>query len=46
MELRSLAQKEMGARFELKKFHSAVLGHGSIPLEVLGEVVDDFIKGH
>lgn len=45
MELRSLAQKEMGSRFDLKKFHSAVLGHGSVPLDVLEEVIRDHIKG-
>lgn len=45
MELRSLAQKEMGSRFDLKKFHSAVLGHGSVPLDVLEEVIRVHIKG-
>lgn len=45
MELRSLAQREMGPRFDLKKFHSAVLGHGSVPLDVLEEVIRGHIKG-
>lgn len=45
MELRSLAQKEMGPRFDLMKFHSAVLGHGSVPLDVLEEVIREHIKG-
>ncbi len=45
MELRSLAKREMGARFDLKRFHSTVLAHGSVPLELLESVVKDYIKG-
>lgn len=34
-ELRRLAEKELGARFDLRRFHEAVLGSGSLPLSVL-----------
>ncbi len=44
MELRSMAKAKMGARFDLRKFHSAVLGHGSVPLDVLEGVINDFCK--
>ena len=39
LALRDEAQKTMGARFTLKDFHDVVLKTGSVPLDVLGEVV-------
>lgn len=34
-ELRRHAEKELGAQFDLRRFHEAVLGSGSLPLSVL-----------
>ena len=44
LELRSKARKELGEKFSLKDFHNAVLRQGTVPLAVLEQVVDDYIK--
>jgi uncharacterized protein (DUF885 family) len=33
--LRSEAQSELGDRFDIRRFHDAVLGHGALPLSVM-----------
>lgn len=43
IELREKAKKELGAKFSLPAFHDLVLGAGSVPLDVLGELVDGWI---
>jgi uncharacterized protein (DUF885 family) len=43
MALRQRAIDELGDRFDLKEFHNAVLSNGSMPLEILERVVDDYI---
>lgn len=42
-ELRELASKELGSKFDLAAFHDTVLGQGSVPLNVLEEMVKDWI---
>lgn len=42
-ELRGLAEKELGAKFDLAAFHDTVLGQGAIPLDVLEPMVKDWI---
>jgi uncharacterized protein (DUF885 family) len=37
LRLRALAKEKLGARFDLKAFHDAVLGEGAIPLGVLSK---------
>jgi uncharacterized protein (DUF885 family) len=43
MELRERAQKGLGPKFDLKEFHMVVLENGSLPLDLLEEIVDDYI---
>ena len=43
LELRKLAEKELGADFDIRKFHDAILETGSVPLPVLDEHIRDFI---
>jgi uncharacterized protein (DUF885 family) len=43
LEERERAQTELGADFDLKAFHRAVLTAGSVPLDVLPTVVDAYI---
>ena len=42
--LRGEAERRLGARFDLRAFHDRVLGGGSIPLPVLRERVESWIK--
>ncbi|MCC6478818.1 MAG: DUF885 domain-containing protein [Sphingomonadaceae bacterium] len=42
-ELRELATRELGAKFDLAAFHDTVLGQGSVPLNVLEDMVKDWI---
>ena len=34
-ELRARAEKELGGKFDLRRFHDAVLGQGAVPLDAL-----------
>ena len=43
LELRAKAEHELGAKFDLKAFHDAVLAEGSVPLPVLEQRIDAFI---
>ena len=43
LELRALAEKELGAKFDIRKFHDAVLEIGSVPLPLLEEHIKAFI---
>ena len=45
LELRQKAQTELGEKFSLPAFHDLVLGAGSVPLDVLGNLVDNWIAG-
>ena len=42
-ELRARAEKELGPRFDVRKFHTAVLMDGALPLDVLEAKVDRWI---
>jgi uncharacterized protein (DUF885 family) len=42
-ELRGRAQRELGGRFDLRRFHDAVLRNGSVPLDVLDAQITSWI---
>ncbi|KAL5004936.1 hypothetical protein ScPMuIL_018392 [Solemya velum] len=42
-ELRAKAEKELGAKFDIKEFHHVVLDNGPVPLSLLETVVDNWI---
>lgn len=42
-ELRARAEKALGAKFDLKGFHDAVLAQGAVPLDVLDAQINDWI---
>ena len=42
-ELRARAQKALGPKFDLRRFHDAVLLQGSVPLDVLERQIEDWI---
>jgi uncharacterized protein (DUF885 family) len=41
-ELRTRAEQKLGDRFDVRKFHTAVLSDGALPLDVL-ETIDHWI---
>jgi uncharacterized protein (DUF885 family) len=41
--LRSEAEQQLGTGFDIKKFHSMLLGLGSVPLPILEDEVHRFI---
>jgi uncharacterized protein (DUF885 family) len=45
LELRERAKKELGSKFDIRKFHDTVLDAGALPLDVLEARVDAWIAG-
>ena len=43
-ELRKDAETRLGDKFDIREFHDVVLANGSVPLKVLEELVNDWIK--
>ncbi|HEX6573136.1 MAG TPA: DUF885 domain-containing protein, partial [Steroidobacteraceae bacterium] len=43
-ELRARAEKALGPKFDVRKFHTAVLADGALPLDVLEAKVDRWIE--
>jgi uncharacterized protein (DUF885 family) len=43
-ELRARAEKQLGEKFDLRRFHDAVLGQGAVPLEVLEAQIEAWIE--
>ena len=44
-ELRTRAQQELGAKFDVREFHDVVLKNGALPLEILEQQVSKYIQG-
>ena len=42
-ELRAKAEKQLGAKFDIRSFHDTVIGQGSLPMAVLEDVINDWI---
>jgi uncharacterized protein (DUF885 family) len=44
LELRDKARNALGSRFSIKEFHNVVLGAGAVPLTILEQQVDAYIR--
>jgi uncharacterized protein (DUF885 family) len=44
VELRDKVKKALGEKFELRRFHDVVLKSGSVPLTLLEQVVEEYIR--
>jgi uncharacterized protein (DUF885 family) len=44
LELREKAKKSLCDKFDIRQFHEVVLSNGSVPLDVLEDLVDRWIK--
>lgn len=42
-KLREKAEKALGAKFDIRDFHDAVLKNGAVPLPILEELVDSYV---
>lgn len=43
-ELREMAKSELGAAFEIRDFHDLILQYGSLPLDVMTDLVIDYVE--
>lgn len=44
LNLKRYCQEQQGSHFDLRRFHTAVLSRGSIPLPILGEIIFDVCR--
>ncbi len=44
LELRQHAEEQLGEDYDIREFHDAVLKNGAVPMQVLAEVIDAYIK--
>ncbi len=44
LELRDYAKEELGENFDLREFHDVVLTNGAVPLNILEDLVDEWIQ--
>jgi len=43
LELRKMATDQLGDKFDVREFHDVVLKNGAVPLNVLEDMVNDYI---
>jgi len=43
VELRDYARSELGDRFDIREFHNVVLTNGSVPLDILEQLVREYV---
>ncbi|WP_299977769.1 DUF885 domain-containing protein [uncultured Pseudoteredinibacter sp.] len=46
LELREKAKTALGDKFNLSDFHDVVLKNGAVPLDILEQLVDEYIQGN
>ena len=44
LELRERAMEQLGEDFDIREFHDTVLKNGAVPMQILDDIVDDYIK--
>ena len=44
IELRQRAMDQLGEDFDIREFHDAVLKNGAVPMQVLDDVINDYIR--
>jgi uncharacterized protein (DUF885 family) len=45
LDLRQKAQDKMASKFDMRDFHAVVLGNGSVPLDTLESLVNEYAEG-
>jgi uncharacterized protein (DUF885 family) len=45
LELRENAKKQLGDQFDIREFHDVVLTNGAVPLNVLEDMVNEWVQG-
>ena len=43
-ELRKRAEEALGPKFDIRDFHEVILGQGTVTLEIMEELVDEYIQ--
>ncbi len=43
LELREDAKQKLGDKFDIREFHEVVLTNGAVPLDILGDLVDEWV---
>ena len=44
LELRQRAEQQLGEKYDIREFHDAVLKNGAVPMQILEDVIDAYIK--
>ena len=46
LKQRERAERALGARFDIRKFHDALLLQGAVPLSLMSELADRYVASH
>jgi uncharacterized protein (DUF885 family) len=46
VQLRAMAKQQLGDKFDIRQFHDVVLTNGAVPLNVLEDMVNDYIESN